>query len=98
MAKQTVNELDKQADDMQKKAFQRMTDILNSKRGTLESSELQDELATLNLATKMVSNYQVMKRISQSHQIRVFSFITTNEDERKKYIELAMPQMIAHTE
>lgn len=96
--KETTTKLDDQADEMQKKAFERMSQLLNAKRGDIDGEELRNELLTLNLATKMVNNYQMMKRISQSHQIRVFSFITTNEEERKKYIELAMPQMIVHQE
>jgi len=98
MAKEQKTKLDTQTDEMQKKAFQRMSDILNTKRGSLDSEELNDELKMLNLATKMVNNYQLMQRISQSHQIRVFSFISTSEEERKKYVELAMPNMIIHKE
>ncbi len=96
MVKKVIDPLDQQADDMQVKAFTRMQTILDSARGSIDSEELNDELKTINLAAKMVNNYQLMKRISQSHQIRVFTYITNKDPEQmKKYIEISMPQMIA---
>lgn len=85
--------LDIRADDMQGQVFDRMETILKMKVGQLDNDTLNAELATINTAGRLINNHRMMKRIEQGQMIRVVSFITNDEVERRKYIEATMPQI-----
>jgi predicted aldo/keto reductase-like oxidoreductase len=56
----------------------------------------QKRMNYVKTASGYVQAREVMRRISQSQQIRVFTLVTENPEEMKKYIEVSMPQMLIH--
>ena len=89
----SIKNLDVRADEMQGQVFDRMETILKNKIGELDNETLNAELSIINTAGRLINNHRMMKRIEQGQMIRVVSFITNDEVERRKYIEATMPQV-----
>lgn len=66
----------------------------------LDSNFLKDEgvferkMSAIKLAMQHIRDREIMKRISQGQQIRIFNVITDNPEQFKEYVDASMPQMI----
>ena len=79
---------------IQNKAFDKIDNILDKNLDKMDSDVLSNNLKVIGLASKMVNDYNVAKRIQNSQSIRVFGMISEDKSELKKYIEISMPQTL----
>ncbi len=65
---------------------------LNPDKVELDSFRAKLEQAKLGMV--FTRDREMMKRISQGQQIRVFNLISTDKAEMQRYIEVSMPEVI----
>lgn len=52
------------------------------------------KLKQAKLGMEYIRDREIMKRIQQGQAIRIINFISTDNDERKRYIKASMPNML----
>ena len=72
----------------------RVKELLEVEADKIDSETFKNQLDQAKLGMIYIRDREMMKRIEQGQMIRVVSFISGDLEERRKYIEISMPQMI----
>lgn len=80
-------------DDIQLLTDQRVREMLECKPEKTEKEIFYMKLNQAKLGMVYVRDREVMKRISSGHMIRVINLITSNDEEREKYVRASMPEI-----
>lgn len=95
MEKRENNDMDKKAveDDVKKLMDKRVKELLECNPEKIKKEIFYMKLDQAKLGMVYIKDREIMKRISSGQMIRMISFISTDIDERKKYIEASMPEV-----
>ena len=72
---------------------QRVRELLEANPEKIDSDTFRNMFDQAKVGMVNIRDREMMKRIEQGQMIRVVSFITHDEIERKRYIEATMPQI-----
>jgi len=81
---------DKEIQDLTTKLVK---DLLKLKASKISGEEFDKLIRQANLGMRFVRDREMMKRISSSQFIRVITLVSSDMDERKKYIEASLPDI-----
>lgn len=71
----------------------RVKQLLEASPEKIDSDTFRNMLDQAKVGMVYIRDREMMKRIEQGQMIRVVSFITHDEGERRKYIQATMPQI-----
>ena len=94
MKKEEVVVMDKKEQYIKEKTEDLIIDMLDTKFENADRDEFEMKLQATRTAMVHLRDREMMRRINQGQQIRVFNIIANTPEERKQYIELSMPALI----
>ncbi len=87
------NSKEQTADEIQILTDQRVKEILECEPETTKKEFFYMKLNQAKLGMVYIRDREIMKRINSGQMIRVINFITSDEKERKAYIQASMPEL-----
>jgi hypothetical protein len=82
----------KEKDDMKDLTDKRVRELLELNPSDVDTDTFRNMLDQAKIGMVYIRDREMMKRIQQGQIIRVVSFISQDMEERKKYVEITMPQ------
>lgn len=85
-------------DYMKELADKRVKELLEANPADIDSEIFRNMLDQAKVGMTYIRDREMMKRIEQGQIIRVVSFISQDNVERKRYMEISMPQLMPQLE
>jgi hypothetical protein len=85
-------------DDMKELTDKRVRELLEANPADIDTDTFRNMLDQAKIGMVYIRDREMMKRIQQGQIIRVVSFISQDTEERKRYIEISMPQLVPQIE
>ncbi|GAH44184.1 unnamed protein product [marine sediment metagenome] len=91
MKEESANKIDVEVNEITNK---RVLEFLKQNPENIDAETFRAKLEQAKLGMSFLRDREMMRRISQGQQIRVFNLITSTPDELKEYIKVSMPEVI----